>query len=124
MRTQREKNEETLLEEIERLLEQPLTNSVAEKLCVYYGALAALRPVKTEPVQERTLPARVSDRDDPTLALDGDTEFERAVMAIPVDWEHMERLIHIFAIHMENLAFANKRAYNKILEQIENVAMS
>ena len=42
MRTQHEKNKETLMEEIEKLCGQPMTNSVAEKLSVYRGALKAL----------------------------------------------------------------------------------
>ena len=130
MRTQIEKNRDTLLEEIEQLREKPITNQIAEKLCIYGGALDALRAEhgagEGAPVAAplSTPDPRRSARQDPTMELDGDTEFERAIMAMPIDWEHMERLIHVFTIHMENLAFANKRAYNKILDQIEQIARS
>lgn len=130
MRTQIEKNRDALLEEIEQLREKPLTNQIAEKLCIYGGALEALRAghgaMEAAPVvAPLSAPEpRYATRQEPTMELDGDTEFERAIMAMPIDWEHMERLVHVFAIHMENLAFANKRAYNKILDQIEQIASS
>lgn len=132
MRTQIEKNRDELLEEIERLREKPITNQTAEKLCIYGGALEALQKGEgagDSAAAPLTVPLaspepRRPARQEPTMELDGDTEFERAIMAMPIDWEHMERLIHVFTIHMENLAFANKRAYNKILDQIEQIARS
>lgn len=115
-------NKEKLMDEIERYKGEPITDKVAERLCVYNGALQALCRNENAPEQVEQTARALRSVYEPTLALDGDTEFERAIMSMPIDWEHMERLIHVFSVHMENLAFANKRAYNSIIDQIRAIA--
>ena len=128
MRTQFEKNKETLMEEIEKSSEQPMTNALAEKLNVYHGALKALcmaeRGWDEEAVVMADGASRTADKPEPTMELDGDTEFERIIMTIPADAAHMVKITHIFNKHMEGLAAVNRRAYNSIIEQLKEVAKS
>ena len=59
-----------------------------------------------------------------TPELDGDTEFERVLMEIPPDVQHMTKVAYIFNRHLEDLKFANIRAYNMIMDQLRKVAES
>lgn len=127
MRTQFEKNKETLMEEIEKYSEQPMTNALAEKLNVYHGALKALCMAERGWGEEDVMSeyaSRTADKPEPTMELDGDTEFERVIMTIPADAAHMVKITHIFNKHMEGLAAVNRRAYNSIIEQLKEVAKS
>lgn len=123
MRCQTEKNKEILCDEIEKLSEQKMSEANAAKLSIYYGAYKALCMMDQEEGNE-AYAARSADKPDPTMELDGDTEFERAIMAIPADRAHMVKLTHIFNKHMEGLAAVNRRAYNSIMEQLKEVAKS
>lgn len=66
--------------------------------------------------------AKTTGKPEPTIELDGDTEFERVIMTIPADATHMVKITHIFNKHMEGLAAVNRRAYNSIMEQLKEVA--
>ena len=122
MRSQIEKSKETLCDEIEKLSEQKMTEAVAAKLSIYRGAYKALCMMDRE--KEETYAARSADKPEPSMELDGDTEFERVIMTIPADAAHMVKITHIFNKHMEGLAAVNRRAYNSIIEQLKEVAKS
>lgn len=124
MKSQHEKNKETLMEEIEKLCEKPITDAIASKLSAYHGALRALCLVEKDWKDDAPAGTRSADRPEPTPELDGDTEFERVIMTIPADASHMIKLTHVFNKHMEDLKFANARAYNSIMEQLREVAKS
>lgn len=125
MRTQHEKNKEILMEEIEKLCDQPMNNAVAEKLNIYHGALRAMCWAEKDWKEEVSpAKARFVETSEPTPELDGDTEFERVIMTIPADAAHMVRLTHVFNKHLEDLKFANARAYNSIMDQLREVAKS
>jgi hypothetical protein len=122
MRTQIEKNMEKLLEDIEVLSGQEMTDKVAQYLSAYRGAYKALCMVKGEeeyPVEAKTAQSETTAR---TLELDGDTEFERVIMEIPADYAHMVAITSIFADHMEGLKITNNRAYNNVMARLREVA--
>lgn len=121
MRCQIEKSKEILCDEIEKLSGQKMTEANAAKLSVYRGAYKALCMVGGED-QAESYAYKSADRPDPTPELDGDTEFERVIMKIPADREHMVKLTQIFNKHLEGLAAVNLRAYNRIMEQLREVA--
>ena len=120
MRCQIEKNKEILCDEIEKLSEQKMSEAVAAKLSMYRGAYKALCMMDGE--KEELYGAKSADKPEPTMELDGDTEFERVIMTIPSDRAHMVKITHIFNKHMEGLAAVNRRAYNSIIEQLKEVA--
>lgn len=121
MRCQIEKNKEILCDEIEKLSEQKMTEANAAKLSIYRGAYKALCMLGKEEGGE-AYTARSADKPEPTMELDGDTEFERVIMTIPPDRAHMVRITHIFNKHLESLAAVNRRAYNSIIEQLKELA--
>lgn len=120
-----EKNVTTLWEEIERLCNQPVDDASAEKLNVYMGALRAMCMICGDDKTEENA-VRVHPEEKPTFTpeLDGDTEFERVLMTIPEDSTHMTKVAYIFNRHLEDLKFANIRAYNMIMDQLRKVAES
>lgn len=122
MRSQIEKNKEILCDEIEQLSEQKMSEAVAAKLSIYRGAYKALCMMDREERSEAAYTARSADKPEPTMELDGDTEFERVIMTIPADAAHMVKITHIFNKHLEGLAAVNRRAYNSIIEQLKEVA--
>lgn len=123
MRNQIDKNKERLCDEIEKLSGEKMTDAVAAKLNVYHGAYKALCMTDgAEPGGYLAL--RRMERPEPTMELDGDTEFERVIMGIPTDRAHMVKITHIFNKHMEGLAAVNRRAYNSVIEQLREVAKS
>ena len=122
MRTQFEKNKETLMEEIEKYSEQPMNNALAEKLNIYHGALKALCMAEKGWEEETSVESRAAGQPTRTPELDGDTEFEQIVMKIPVDAAHMTAVFNIFADHMEQLAIVNRRAYDNIMLKLREVA--
>ena len=121
MRCQIEKNKEILCDEIEKLSEQKMTEANAAKLSIYRGAYKALCMMGGDE-KEEAYAARATDKPEPTMELDGDTEFERVIMAIPPDAAHMVKITHIFNKHLEGLAAVNRRAYNSIIEQLKELA--
>lgn len=123
MRCQIEKNKEILCDEIEKLSEQKMNEANAAKLNMYFGAYKALCMMDKKDGNE-AYSAKSADRPDPTMELDGDTEFERVIMTIPTDRAHMMKLTHIFNKHLEGLAAVNRRAYNHIIEQLKELAKS
>jgi hypothetical protein len=113
---------EKLLEDIEVLSGQEMTDKVAQYLSVYGTAYKALCMVKGEsyPVDAET--AQNEPQTTRTLELDGDTEFERVIMEIPADYAHMVAITSIFADHMEGLKITNNRAYNNVMARLREVA--
>lgn len=124
MRSQIEKNKETLCDEMEKLSCEKMTDAIAAKLSAYRGAYKALCMMESGEEPEAAYAARSADKPEPTMELDGDTEFERVIMKIPADRAHMVKITHIFNKHMEGLAAVNHRAYNSILEQLKEVSKS
>lgn len=123
MRSQIEKNKEILCDEIEQLSEQKMSETVAAKLSAYRGAYKALCMVdKSDGNGAGYAATKAVDRPEPTMELDGDTEFERVIMTIPADRTHMVKITHIFNKHLEGLKAVNARAYNSIIEQLKEVA--
>ena len=123
MRSQIEKNKEILRDEIEKLSDQKMTEANAAKLSTYRGAYKALCMMGGEE-KEESYASRAADKPEPTMELDGDTEFERVIMTIPPDAAHMVKITHIFNKHLEGLAAVNRRAYNSIIEQLKELAKS
>lgn len=124
MRSQIEKNKEAAMDKIEEYSEKPFSDSVAEHLNVYRGAYKALCMMDKSDGNGAEYAAKTADKPEPTMELDGDTEFERVIMTIPADAAHMVRITHIFNKHMEGLAAVNRRAYNSIIDQLKEVAKS
>ena len=115
----------TLWEEIERFCNQPVNEANAEKLSVYMGALRAMCMIcGDEKLEESNARAYSEEKPSFTPELDGDTEFERVLMTIPEDSAHMIKVAYIFNRHLEDLKFANIRAYNMIMDQLRKVAES
>lgn len=124
MRSQREKNMETLLEEIEKLSEKPINNSTAELLSNYRGAYKALCMVDAEEYTTETKSAQTEEKSARTVEMDGDTEFEKVVIGMPYDMAHIKAVLSIFADHMESLCVMNRRAYDNIMARLREVANS
>lgn len=123
MRSQREKNMETLLEEIEKLSEKPVNNSTAELLSNYRGAYKALCLID-EGYTHETKSAQTEEKAARTVELDGDTEFEKVVIGMPYDTAHIKAMLSIFADHMESLCVMNRRAYDNVMARLREVARS
>lgn len=122
MKSQLEKNMDTLLEEMERLAEEPISLTNAERLSTYRGAYKALCMVDSgeyTPEEQTTTTASAAPR---TVSLSGNTEFEKIIMSIPADYAHMVAIMEIIAAHMENLRIMNSRAYENILLRLREVA--
>lgn len=126
MRSQIEKNREILLEDIEKYGCKPMTQEVARYLDTCYGAFKALCIAEKAENYAGISVAAVETEDKParTPELDGDTEFERVIMTVPLDRAHMLGICGIFADHMETLSIVNRRAYDNILMRLREVARS
>lgn len=124
MRSQLEKNKETLLEEIEKLSAKPINNSTAELLSNYRGAYKAICMVYAEGYAKETKTAQTEEKAARTVELDGDTEFEKVVIGIPYDMAHIKAMLSIFADHMESLCVMNRRAYDNVMARLREVARS
>lgn len=124
MRSQREKNMETLLEEIEKLSEKPVNNSTAELLSNYRGAYKALCMIDAEGYATEVKTSQTEEKAARTVEMDGDTEFEKVVIGMPYDMAHIKAMLSIFADHMESLCVMNRRAYDNVMARLREVAMS
>lgn len=124
MRSQIEKNKETLLDYIENHAEDEMKPDIAARLSNARGAYKALCMMDKSDGNGAEYAVKTADKPEPTMALDGDTEFERVIMTIPPDQAHMVKITHIFNKHLEGLAAVNRRAYNSIIEQLKEVAKS
>lgn len=134
MRCQIEKNKEILCDEIEKLGNEKMTEANAAKLSAYRGAYKALCMLDKGEAEERSAMAYYADKKEKTTdragykestpELDGDTEFERVIMKIPADREHMVKLTHIFDRHLTALRAVNAKPYNTVMEQLKELAKS
>lgn len=124
MRSQLEKNKETLLEEIEKISAKPISNSTAELLSNYRGAYKALCLIDAEGYTTETKTAQTEEKAARTVELDGDTEFEKVVIGMPYDMAHIKAMLSIFADHMESLCVMNRRAYDNVMSRLREVARS
>ena len=124
MRSQREKNMEILLEEIEKLSEKPINNSTAELLSNYRGAYKALCLIDAEGYTTETKSSQAEEKAARTVEMDGDTEFEKVVIGMPYDMAHIKAMLSIFADHMESLCVMNRRAYDNVMARLREVARS
>lgn len=124
MRSQQEKNKETLLEEIEKLSAKPINNSTAELLSNYRGAYKALCLIDAEGYTQEAKTAQTEEKAARTVELDGDTEFEKVVIGMPYDMAHIKAMLSIFADHMESLCVMNRRAYDNVMARLLEVARS
>lgn len=124
MRSQQEKNKETLLEEIEKLSAKPINNSTAELLSNYRGAYKALCLVDAEGYAQEAKTAQTEEKAERTVEMDGDTEFEKVVIGMPYDMAHIKAMLSIFADHMESLCVMNRRAYDNVMSRLREVARS
>lgn len=122
------------MDKIEEYSEKPFSDSVAEHLNVYRGAYKALCMLGKEETEEWGGGAYYAEKKEKsadragykesTPELDGDTEFERVIMKIPTDREHMVKLTHIFDRHLTALRSANAKPYNTLMEQLKELAKS
>lgn len=125
MRSQLEKNKETLMEEIEKYSCKPIDNAIAEHLSVYRGAYKALCLLdKEENYTHEAKAAQSEPQAARTAELDGDTEFEKLVVSMPFDMPHAKAVVSIFADHMESLSIMNRRAYDNVMMRLREVARS
>ena len=124
MKSQLEKNKETLLEEIEKYSCKPIDNAIAERLNAYRGAYKALCMIDAEGYTDDVKTTRTEDNADRTVELDGDTEFEKIIISMPFDITHAKAVASIFADHMESLCVMNRRAYDNIMARLREVAKS
>lgn len=134
MRCQIEKNKEILCDEIEKLGDQKMSEANAAKLSAYRGAYKALCMLDNREIDEWGVGAYYADKKEKTAdrsgykestpELDGDTEFERIIMKIPADREHMVKLTHIFDRHLTALRAVNAKPYNTVIEQLKELSKS
>lgn len=134
MRCQIEKNKEILCDEIEKLGSEKMSEATAAKLSAYRGAYKALCMLDTEETDgwgagayyagKKEKATERSGYGESTPELDGDTEFERVIMKIPADREHMVKLTHIFDRHLTALRAVNAKPYNTVMEQLRELAKS
>lgn len=124
MRSQQDKNKETLLEEIEKLSAKPINNSTAELLSNYRGAYKALCLLDAEGYTPETKTAQTEEKATRTVEMDGDTEFEKVIIGMPYDMSHIKAVLSVFADHMESLCVMNRRAYDNIMARLREVAQS
>lgn len=122
MRSQLEKNKETLMDEIEALSCEKMTDAVAARLSAYRGAYKALCLAEGKEYGDAEERSRTDDQPAYTPELDGDTEFERVIMSIPTDRAHMVEITKILNNHMESLAAVNNGAYKRIISRLKEVA--
>ena len=120
MRSQCEKSKEALLDEIEKYSEMAISDSVAEHLSVYYGALKALCLLDEYPHEGKS--TQGEEKVMRTAELDGDTEFEQLIISMPFDMPHAKAVVNVFADHMESLAVMNRRAYDNVMMRLREVA--
>jgi hypothetical protein len=121
MRPQIEKNMEELVENIEQLSGEEMTDRVAEHLSVYHGAYKALCMVCKAEEAEDT-PVVLSSVTEAVDGLEGDTEFDRLIMSIPADRKHMVGVMNIISDHMEGLKIINNRKYEAVMMRLREVA--
>lgn len=122
MRSQIEKNKETLLEEIEKYSCKPIDNAIADRLNAYRGAYKALCMAEHDYSGSETAAAQTDEKAARTVALDGDTEFEKLIISMPFDMAHAKAVASIFADHMESLCVMNRRAYDNVMARLREVA--
>lgn len=134
MRSQIEKNKEALLDYIENHAGNEMKPDIAARLSNARGAYKALCMLGKEETEERSAGAYYAEKKEKTTPasghkestpeLDGDTEFERVIMKIPADREHMVKLTHIFDRHLIALRAVNAKPYNTVMEQLRELAKS
>lgn len=121
-RSQCEKTKEALMEKIEEYSEKPFSDSVAEHLNVYHGALKALCALGKKEYQEAPAMAQTEEKMARTVEMDGDTEFEKLIVSMPFDIAHAKAVANIFADHMESLSVMNRRAYDNVMMRLREVS--
>lgn len=134
MRSQVEKNKEVLMDYIENHAGDEMKPDVAARLSNARGAYKALCMLDKKEAEEWSAGAYYAEKKgetapaagykEPTPELDGDTEFERIIMKIPADREHMVKLTHIFDRHLTALRAVNAKPYNTVMEQLKELAKS
>jgi hypothetical protein len=113
MRSQIEKNMESLWEDMERHANMAMTEDVVDRLSKCRGAYKALRMMCEEEKAEVYAE---------TVYVDGDTEFEKILKEIPSDRAHMAALASIIGAHLESLAVMNRRTYDNVMAKLREVA--
>lgn len=119
MISQVDKNKEILYNEIEGIACERMTETVAAKLSVYGSAYQALCLAQNKDASE---PRVARQPPESTPEMDGDTEFERIIMAMPVDKPHLTQVAQVINRHLECLKVVNARAYNRIIDQLAEIA--
>jgi hypothetical protein len=121
VKTKIEKNMESLWQDIEEHAEGDMTEANVTRLNVCRGAYKALCMVCHADKAEDTAVelARTTETVD---GLDGDTEFDRLIMSIPADREHMVEVLNIISDHMEGLKIINNRKYENVMMRLREVA--
>ena len=122
MKSQLEKNKETLLEEIEKYSCKPIDNAIAERLNAYRGAYKALCMAEHDYNSEDKKSENTGEKAARTVSMDGDTEFEKLIISMPFDMAHAKSVASIFADHMESLCVMNRRAYDNVMMRLREVA--
>lgn len=122
MRPQIEKSKEQLLENIEQLSNEPLTDKLAEYLSVYRGAYKALCMVCGKESDYTPEAAQSEPQAARTVDIPIGTEFEQIFATIPADTPHMKALTAIINDHLEWLKITNNRKYENIMMRLREVA--
>jgi Tfp pilus assembly major pilin PilA len=116
VKTQIEKNMESLWRDMEEHAEKAMTEDNVTRLAVCHGAYKALCAVKGESVKEvKTL--RIT-------ATNGDSDFESLLYSLPSDRAHMEAAAAILSEHMHVQKTINKNGYDSVMMKLREVARS
>lgn len=118
---QRDKNEQYLLDQIEKYSGEPANKETIAWLNMCRGAYKAMCMASKK---EYAAAVAVQSDDKPahTPELDGDTELERVFMQITPDKAHMMAIFHILQEHVDQLAIVHKRMHDNLIMKFREVA--
>jgi Tfp pilus assembly major pilin PilA len=112
MKTQIEKNMESLWADMEAHAEKPMTEENVTRLAVCRGAYKALCAIKGS---ETAKAARIT-------STNGDSDFESVLHSIPTD--RMEAAAAVLSEHFRVQKAINKNGYDAVMMRLREVARS
>lgn len=118
---QREKNEQYLLDQIEKYSGEPASKETIAWLNMCRGAYKAICMVD-EKEYSSAIAAKSANKPAHTPELDGDTELERVFMQITPDKAHMIALFNILSDHMDQLSIVHHKMYDGLMMKFREVA--
>lgn len=119
---QREKNEQYLLDQIEKYSGEPANKETIAWLNMCRGAYKAICMANKKDYAAAAVAVQNDDKTTHTPELDGDTEFERVIMSITPDKAHMVAITQILNDHMTQLSIMHRRSYDNVMMRLREVA--